>query len=117
MAKYKTIIAEIFLTVLLFSFAYLLVFGRAIKQEENHIGIAFALPQIMLGKNAVRIDEENYLSKDTKHFIEAMEEQGFTHIEQMGAGHFFEKEGKRYLSTSRMYSSHFMLFTIPEPIL
>jgi hypothetical protein len=28
----------------------------------------------------------------------------------MGAGYFFEKEGKSYGVTSRMYSRYFMLF-------
>lgn len=111
--KYKIVLIVVFGIILLFCFTYLLIFGRALSQDENHLGIALALPKLISGADAVRIDNEKYLTKDSDSLVKAMEEQGFVFLEQMGAGYFFEKNGKRYLSTSRMYSSHFMVFTIP----
>jgi len=115
LSKYK-VIALIFGIILLLCFTYLLIFGRALNQEENHLGIALALPKLILGANAVKIDNEKYLTKNSASLVKAMEEQGFVFLEQMGAGYFFEKDGKSYLSTSRMYSSRFMVFTIPSLI-
>lgn len=94
--------------------AYLVVFGRALRQEENHLAIALALPQAIFSSEAVRLDNETYLAKDTAAFITEMENQGFTHLDQMGSGHIFEKDSQRYLSTGRMYSGYFMVFTQPK---
>jgi len=110
--KYKIVLTIVFGIILLFCFTYLLIFGRALSQEENHIGIALALPKLLF-TDAVKIDDKKYLAKDTDSFIEAMEEQGFIYTDQMGAGLFLEKEGNKYLVTSRMYSSRFMVFTYP----
>jgi hypothetical protein len=115
LSKYK-VIALIFGIILLLCFTYLLIFGRALSQDENHLGIALALPKLILGADAVKIDNEKYLTKNSDSLVKAMENQGFAYLEQMGAGYFFEKNGERYLSTSRMYSSHFMVFTVPSLI-
>jgi len=111
--KYKTIFISAGIAVLFLFVAYLAVFGRALRQEEDHIGIALALPRAIFNSEAVRVNNETYLSKDTSSFIETMEQQGFVYVEQMGAGHFFRKDGNDYISLSRMYSSHFMVFTHP----
>jgi len=42
-----------------------------------------------------------------------MEYNGYTYKDQMGSGHFLEKNGVNYFSASQMYSSHFMVFTNP----
>ncbi|MFZ3054423.1 MAG: hypothetical protein WA091_00360 [Minisyncoccales bacterium] len=101
--------------ILIFCFTYLFIFGRALKQEENHIGIALALPKLLF-TDAVKIDDEKYLAKDVDSFIKAMEKQGFISTDQMGAGLFLEKGGNKYLVISRMYSSLFMVFTYPSLI-
>lgn len=93
---------------------YLIVFGRALGQQEDHLAIAIALPKVILSSEPARIDEQTYLTKDTSSFIRLMENQGFTHIDQLGSGHVFEKDGKRYTSASRKYSSHLMIFTFPK---
>ena len=93
---------------------YFAIFGRALKQNENHLGIALALPRVILTSETTRIDNQTYLARNRDSFIELMEQQGFIFIEQMGSGYFFEKEGNHYISTSRMYSSRFMVFTIPK---
>jgi hypothetical protein len=111
--KYKRIIGVSFGVILIVLLAYLAIFGRALSQRENHLGILLALPKVILSSEAVRIDNETYLTRDAASFIEIMEQQGFTHIEQLGAAHFFQKDGNRYISTSRMYSAHFMVFTYP----
>lgn len=92
--------------------AYLAVFGRALSQNENHARILFALPQATAGK-AVAIGDGKYFSKNSEPFINEMKNQGFEFTEQMGAGYFFTKGGKSYLSIGRMYSSHFMVFNVP----
>jgi hypothetical protein len=112
--NYKKIISILFVVILAIVLSYLTIFGRALKQNENHLGIAFALPQTILTSEAINIDDETYLAKNRKSFIETMENQGFIFAEQMGSGYFFEKDGNRYISTSRMYSSHFMVFTYPK---
>jgi len=112
-SKCKTALTAIFGIILLLCFTYFLIFSQALSQEENHLGIALALPKLILGTDAVKIDNEKYLTKNSDSLIKAMENQGFVFLEQMGAGYFFEKDGERYLSTGRMYSSHFMVFSIP----
>jgi len=107
--NYSKIFIIIVFVVIFIAVSYFAVFGRALNQDENHIGIIFALPQLVFN-SAVRIDNEKYLTKDAPSFIKAMEQEGFTFVEQMGSGYFFQKGGDRYLSTSRMYSSHFMVF-------
>jgi hypothetical protein len=99
------------LSVVLFYFA---IFGRALNQDENYLGIALVLPKVILTSEAVRIDDQKYLTKNQDSFIELMEQQGFNFVEQMGSGYFFEKNGSSYISTSKMYSSHFMVFTSPK---
>ncbi len=100
--------------VLFLAFVYLVIFSSAWRQKENHLAIAKALPKVIFSSEAVRIDEQTYLAKDGLSFIKAMEGQGFAHGKQLGAGYIFEKEGKRYFSISRMYSSYFQIFTYPK---
>jgi hypothetical protein len=112
--KYKRILISIFGAIILLASIYLVIFGRALNQQENHLAIALALPKVILSSEAVRIDDKTYLAKDTPSFIKVMEQQGFIYVEQMGSGYFFKKNGDNYISVSRMYSSHFMVFTIPS---
>jgi len=112
-SKPKIILAVVFGAILFLSIIYLAVFGRALRQPENHMAIAFALPRIILNSEAVHLDEKTILAKDAASFIKAMEQQGFVYVDQLGAGHFFKKDGDGYVSISRMYSSHFMVFTYP----
>jgi len=114
--KHKIILIAIFGPMALLGLIYFAVFGRALGQQENHIGIALALPKVILSSEVVRVDEETYLTKSRTSFVKAMEQQGFTYVEQMGAGHFFRKDGKNYPSMGRMYSSYFMLFSHPQPM-
>lgn len=111
--KYKKGLGVVLGVILIFVIAYLAVFGRALSQKENHIGIVFALPKVILGSGVARIDDKTYLSKNSISFVQVMEKQGFTYTEQLGAGYFFEKDGNSYLSIGKMYSSHFMVFTYP----
>jgi hypothetical protein len=92
---------------------YLAVFGRALGQRESHIGIALALPRVIWGSHAVRVDDKTYLARDSVSFVKEMESRGFKFVEQMGAGYLFEKDGAGYMSIGRMYSSQFMLFSKP----
>ena len=111
--KHKLVLISVFGTIFILVLIYLIIFGRAISQHENHINIALALPKVILNSGVARIDDKTYLAKNSSSFIIAMEQQGFTLIEQMGSGYFFRKDGNNYISTSRMYSSHFMVFTYP----
>jgi len=113
---HKIALTLIFGIILLMVFAYLLVFGRALKQDENHLGIVINLPKVILTSEPTAIDDKTYLAPDNNSFIKAMEKQGFTHLEQMGSAHFFTKDDENYISSSRMYSSHFVLFSIPTKI-
>ena len=112
-SKVKIIFVLIVGTLLSAGAAYLAVFGRALAQPENHARIFCALPQAMVDKS-VAIGDGKYFSKDSGPFIEEMAKQGFVYVERMGSGYFFTKEGESYISTGRMYSSHFMLFSLPE---
>lgn len=114
MSKYKIIFFVIFWIVVFSAIMYLVLFGRALGQQENHMAIIIALPKVFLTSKPVRIDEQTYLTKGISSFTREMENQGFVHIEQLGSVHIFEKNGKRYISVSRMYSSHFMIFTYPK---
>lgn len=104
---------QVIAILIILGLAYLAIFGRALKQAENHFGIFFALPKVIFSSEAVAIDNQKYLAKNTTAFIKTMEAEGFSYIDQMGSGHFLEKDGVRYLSVSQMYSSHFMVFTVP----
>ena len=112
--KYKIALISVLGAILLLAIIYLVIFGRALSQPENHLAITLALPKVILSSEAVRIDDKTYLAKDSSSFIKAMERQEFTFVEQMGSGYFFKKNGDNYISVSRMYSSHFMVFTIPS---
>jgi hypothetical protein len=112
--KFKLVLISALGAILLLVVIYLVIFGRALSQSENHVGIALAIPRVILSSEAVLIDDKNYLVKDPSSFVKAMEQQGFIYVEQMGSGYFFRKDGNNYISTSRMYSSHFMVFTIPS---
>ena len=114
--KHKIILIAIFGPMALLDLIYFVIFGRALGQQENHIGIALALPKVILTSEVVRVDDETYLTKNRTSFVKAMEQQGFTYVEQMGLGHFFTKDGKNYPSMGRMYSSYFMLFSHPQPM-
>jgi len=111
--KHKKILAVIAGVIAVTVLAYLAVFGRALGQPANHLGIALALPKVILCSGVARVDDETYLAKDRDSFLQMMGLQGFIYIEQMGAGYFFRKDGDRYYSESRMYSSHFRLFSRP----
>lgn len=112
----KTKIKVIWLAVILLFVclaAYFIVFGRALRQSENHFGIFLALPKATFSSAAVRIDDKKYLARNATAFIKTIEAQGFSFVDQMGAGYFFDLNGVKYVSTSRMYSSYFMTFTVP----
>ncbi len=113
-SQFKMTLMAVFGAIALLCLIYLVIFGQALKQPENHIGIALALPKVILNSEAVRIDNETYLVKDISSFITAMEQLGFIYVEQLGSGHIFRKDGDNYFSVSRMYSSHFMVFTYPR---
>ncbi len=95
--------------------AYLAIFGRALKQGENDGRLLLALPQAIFSSQAVSIGGTLYLARDGDAFINTMESQGFEFVEQAGAGYFFRKDGRPYISTSRQYSSRFRIFTNPMP--
>jgi hypothetical protein len=95
---------------------HLAIFGHAIGQGEDNIGILFALPKVIFSSGIAHIGDETYLVKDSNLFIRTMENQGFVYVEQLGAGYVFEKNGEKYLSTGRMYSSYYMIFTVPVKI-
>lgn len=93
---------------------YFVVFGRALGQSENHVAIMLSLPKAMFGSEAIPINETKYLAKDFNSFVNTMARDGFILADQLGSGYFFEKNGKRYISTSMQYSSYFLLFTYPQ---
>lgn len=118
--KSKTAIPKIKMTIIILSsfvlflvLIYFAIFGRALRQSENHFGILLALPQTIFSSEAVKIDDQKYLAKNYADFIKTMERQGFSFVDQMGSGYFLEKDGVSFLSVSRMYSSRFITFTIP----
>jgi hypothetical protein len=93
---------------------YFVVFGRALGQSENHAAIMLSLPKALFSSEAVPVDETKYLAKDLDSFVNTMARDGFILADQLGSGYFFEKNGKRYISTSVRYSSYFLLFTYPQ---
>jgi hypothetical protein len=112
--KYQYIIIILIGIITIVLLAYLAIFGRALGQSENHLGIALALPKVLFSSAVVRIDDKTYLAKNTTDFNAYMKQQGYINTEQLGSGHFFEKNGLNYIATSRMYSSLLMIFTFNE---
>ena len=47
---------------------YLGVFGRALRQNDDHIGIFFALPRVILGSGISQVNDSTYLASDSKVF-------------------------------------------------
>ena len=111
--KRNLIIAALAIIVFL-GLVYFAVFGRALRQNENHLGIAFTIPKALLSSVAVSVDDETYLARNSEAFIKKMEREGFEKVEQLGSAYIFGKDGKRYISSGRMYSKYFMVFTRPE---
>lgn len=108
----KTLVQTSAAVCLVILLGYLLVFGRALGQDEPHLSIALAIPQIFMTGGA-RV-HDLYVARSTDDFYAAMQNEGYTPFEQLGAGHVFEKNGARYISMSRMYSAYFMVFSLPE---
>jgi len=110
--KFHLYLTTILGAFVLFGTAYFVVFGRALRQNENHLGIAFSLPgAVTFG--VARVDDRTYLASDREAFIARMGARGLLLKEQMGSAYFFTKGGQDYIVNSRMYSSHFMLFSHP----
>jgi len=107
------VIWTVIAVLIILALAYFTIFGRALRQSENHFGIFFALPEVIFSSEAVAIDNQKYLARNTTAFIKTMETKGFFFVDQMGSGYFFERDGVRYLSIGRMYSSYFMTFSVP----
>lgn len=97
---------------LLVIFGYLAVFGRALRQGDDHVGIALALPKVLCSGGVAEVDPRTYVTTDGATFRTYMEERGFVQIEQLGSTRFYEKEGIRYLASGRMYSAFFMVFHV-----
>ncbi len=94
---------------------YFAIFGRALKQNENHAGILISLPKVIHDPASVAdLGNYTYLARNSNAFIEYIRNEGFVHEEQMGSTHIFTKDGARYYSDSRMYSSYFMIFSYPS---
>jgi hypothetical protein len=110
----KNILIGVVALVTLLGVAYFGVFGRALQQDENHLAIALSLPRAIVSADAVQVDATTFLSRRLDSFKAAMEREGFEYVEQMGAALFFKKGNGRFISSSRMYSSYFMLFSKPE---
>ncbi len=115
--KNKKIISVVLGIMVFVLIVYIVIFGRALKQEENHIKIFFALPKVILTSDIARIDDKKCLARSDDSFIKEMEQQGFIFVEQMGSGYFFQKNQNKYISTGRKYSSYFTVFTYPVLII
>ena len=101
--------------LVLFAIVYYAIFGRALRQDEDHLAIAMHLPQALISSDAVAVGEK-YIAQDNASFITAMTNAGFTFIEQMGTGYFFEKNGVRFTAEGRMYSRYLMIYSTPAPV-
>ena len=110
----KTILLLIISLIFISIIGYLAVFGRALKQSENHFNIFLALPQVAFNSDVVAIGDNKYLAKDIDSFKKAMEREGFVYSEQMDSAFIFDKGDSKYFSQAEMYSSHFMIFTYPQ---
>jgi ABC-type sulfate transport system permease subunit len=113
---HKPIFTIILGVIIIIVFTYLVIFGRALKQNENHINIFLALPKIILTAESIKIDNKTYLASNVNSFIRTMEKQDFTYAEQMGSAYIFIKNGERYIAPSQMYSSYFIIFSSPIKI-
>ena len=106
----------IFVLAILVGGAYLVVFGQALKQEDNHKAILFALPQALAGE-VVKLDENSYLARTTEAYLAEMQRQGYAHTEQLGSMHVFSKSdqpaGVWYTANSHQYSKYFLVFSHP----
>jgi hypothetical protein len=80
------IVRAVAVVILILMASYLVVFGRAFRQDENHPGIALALPRAILSNEAVRVDANTYLARNSESFIRAMTHQVYTYADQMGSG-------------------------------
>jgi hypothetical protein len=108
----KLLLVFLFCLTLLLCGTYIAVFGRALRQKENHLAIALRVPKALLSDHAVPVGEK-YLAKDSASFITAMALNEFMFVEQMGAGYFFEKNGVKFVASGQMYSRYLMIFTEP----
>ena len=111
-SRIKTILLSLVALVLLFVLIYLVVFGRALRQSDDHLGIALAIPSALCGDKVAEVDPQTFLTRDATTFRQYMESHGYVHIDQLGSAHFYDKEGIRYLVTGRMYSAFFMVFHV-----
>lgn len=75
------------------------------------------------GQNVIRMDtgitedHERYLTKSKQPWQllkKRMEREGWTFIQQDGAGHFFEKNGEQIIVTSRKWNRYYEVYDLKK---
>lgn len=111
MKKFLIIFASL---VALAVIAFFVIFNAAFHQGGvNQQAVRKSLLTAFFSSRAVMIDDHTYLSHG-EGFETTMRDQGYIKTDQLGSMHVYTKDGKRYTSTSEMYSRYFMLYTKPR---
>lgn len=102
------------------AFGYLFGGGAVLGQETGAWATTRAVVQTrVLGSDLVKLsdDRERYVARGDEGraaFFQLMQERGFRHVEQMGAGHFYVGGGGvRCVGGSRQFTSRLMVYDVP----
>jgi len=115
MDNFRKILIKVLLVIILFAVFVGVIERDVIFQEGNPLPVITGILRITLieGQIAQISDEpEKYIVKKKdgyEPFIRLMKKNGWTYIEQMGAGLVFEKDGEKHISVSRMLTRFYIV--------
>ncbi|MFV8828557.1 hypothetical protein [Alkalihalobacterium sp. APHAB7] len=110
--------------VLLISFIGLR-FGSALFQEERPLLMLYTVMKLEFSDHDFELisdtsTSKRYISKtrvsSEEIFHIYMSERGWNFKEQMGSGFIFEKDGMVRVVTTRMYTRHYFIWSVPNEI-
>lgn len=115
-------ITILFISSLLLLLTYSVFHINTIFQEGNPIPISKAIIEVLFSKKEIVYmpSKDKYLSRadNNKSLITYAIEKGWTYVDQLGAGIFFESKDNKILVTSNMFSKYFVVYKIsisPKP--
>ncbi len=100
-------------------------FGSALFQEDRPFLTLYSVMKLELSnqifEQVIETSENKiYVSKTSAFsqeiFQEFMAEKDWQFKEQMGSGFFCEKDGLSAVVTTRMYTKHYFLWTVPKEV-
>lgn len=108
----------ILIGIIIISLLLVLTYKNAILQEGNPLPVFKGILELYATSNdlvSISVTRDKFIAKSgTSHqaLLSYAQKQGWTYIDQLGAGIMFETYTKAITVTSRMYSRFFVVYTV-----